>query len=567
LAFAALAQGAPPAQSQELTPIVPQQSAEYAGRIGPPFANCDGYGEPTKSGDGMATMALRMGIFIDPGGRRRSVPSLGRSGVLACNIALGELQSRPTYWMRRVSLLRARAIHRIAEGDLTGAQADLDAADAAAAQPDEPYYRRSLRLGVDLVRALALRRSGQSQAAEKLALSVSNARPFSKQTALAALVAIGPDADFAVRGALLRRVAQLDPNACGELYDATFEQGEYAKAVELYGALQPAVKGGDEPMELRQRLLLEQDNRAEAARFWVAVTGERAYALAALGRADDARAALADARARFAAATPAPDPLPEKASDKERLQSAIAEQTNLKIRNLIPPVLNAWSGLTEARLLLAEGKEPEAAARFHAIGKLPASSATIDFLQAAVLRLPPQERPDLATWRSQMRAARGTPAPGDELRILAGGLPEAETLQRVPAVHHSNWLYTVNGYSETRTAESSTLTVKYRDVDTTEAMAQEAALLRAAELGEKSGKNAMLVTGMRDIQHTVIVTLYSSPINSLPSGFETDMDVTFVDAAASQSTDRWRLIDLATVRAELSALYRPKTAANQGGEP
>lgn len=565
------AQGTPSSQDPAAQQVSADEALEYSKRIGPPFPNCDGYGDPNSHGDGMTKEALQLGIFISSGNRRLSIPSLGRSGILACSLALAQLErSQPGYWMRRVSLLRARALHRIADGDPKGALADLDAADAAAARPNDPYYRRSLKLGIDLLRALALRRSGNLQDAETLALSASDSRPFSRQTAAAALAVIGPDADFKARELLLRRVSQLDPNVTGELFDETFEDRQYAKAIDLYGALHPPVKAGDEPMQFRQRILLEQDNRAAAVRFWITACGEKAYALAALGRAQDARAALAEAEARLAAATPAPPPLPPEASDDQRLRHAVIEQTNLKIQTTVPPVLGIWAGMTEARLLLAEDKVREAVERFHSIGKLPPSWATIDFLEAAAPRLPPEQRPNLPSWRIQLRVAQRTTDPDNELQAIARSLPEAETPQRVPAAHHSNWLYTVNGYEEKQIAGTSSLTVKYRDVDTTEAMSQEAALLRAAELGERSGKKAMLVTGMRDIEHTIVNTMYGRPVASIPTGYETDMDVAFVDPAdiaTSAPAESWRLIDVAAVRTQLADLYRPGDAAAPGAAP
>ena len=185
--------------------------------------------------------------------------------------------------MRKVSLLQARATHRLAENDLAGAMADLDAADAAALDRADPFYQRSLNLQVQLVRAFARRLSGDQAGAEQLAAQISLSRPFSRNTALAALAAMGPDADFTVRTQVLRRLVQLDPGQSGTYYFEIFEHGQFAAVVEAFGALQPAVRPGNEPMPLRPRLLLEQENRMLAEAFWAEAAGRKAYALAALG--------------------------------------------------------------------------------------------------------------------------------------------------------------------------------------------------------------------------------------------------------------------------------------------
>ena len=129
-----------------------------------PFQLCDGYGTPTENGDGMTKEARGLfGLFAplgSAGNTRRSTPSLGASGMAACDEALADPRLLDKHWLRRASLIRARAMHDLAASNPDQALIDLDRAQAAIRTPDDPYIRRSLGLGIKLVRAFALRSKG-----------------------------------------------------------------------------------------------------------------------------------------------------------------------------------------------------------------------------------------------------------------------------------------------------------------------------------------------------------------------------------------------------------------------
>jgi hypothetical protein len=546
------------------SPRTAEERAEIIARIGPPFTACDGYGQPTSSGDGMTTYASNWGMFIGTGDRRRSVGSLGANGLIACDLALEELQSRPGYWMRRTSLLRARALHHIAAGDLTAASADLDAAQAAAADPNDLYFKRSIKLGMDLTRAFIARRSGNQPGADQLALAVSDSRPFSRETSIAALETIGAEAAFPTREALLRRIAQLDPNFTGVLFEQAFEAMEYAKVVELYPGLQPPVKFPDEPIQERNRLQIEQDNRAEAEMFWTLATLEKAYALAALGRNAESRAALAEAKTRVAAAISAPAPPAPPEGEQPKLRDVVTEQTNLKIRTNLPPVLDRWTALTEARLLTSEGKLAEAGVRFQQVGKLPPSYAVIDLMGALGAKLPEGSRPDVARWRAELKSVQTTPSPEAELLALARRMPEAETAKRSPT--KKTWGLFSNECKADSKAAGVDVTLKCWNTETTQAMAEEAAILRGAELAQQNGKGAMVIHSAHDIQHTMVNTMYSVPMASFPAGYEAVIQVVYENASVA-AAPAWRRIDVAAAVGSLSPIYRSAGQRPGGDRP
>lgn len=227
----------PATPAQYPTPAIPTAAEEanliQVAKNGGPgvYQDCDGYGAPAASGDGMTKIAIR--FLVRPGGdTSRTTPAFGINGIGACGAALQDLEAKyPQFWMRRVSLLRARAIHRLALNDAAGALRDLDAAKAAeGAGVDDVLAQRSLGLGVDFVRALALRRSGQPDAGRSLAFATWAMRPWNRETTQAALIAIGGDAPPDQIERLLRAEAQINPLATAQLFSEYFERGRFADA-------------------------------------------------------------------------------------------------------------------------------------------------------------------------------------------------------------------------------------------------------------------------------------------------------------------------------------------------
>ncbi len=161
------------------------------------FDGCDGYGPARKSGDGMTVVAtqqfgLHPMLEVKEGDTVRRTPEFGVQGIAYCGAALSDLQEFPQFWMRKVSLLRARALHRFTVGDVAGAEADLDAAEASATIPSDPFYERSLKLALAFERAYFLSRTGHQGDAETLAMSTWAERPYSREVTYSAVIAIGP---------------------------------------------------------------------------------------------------------------------------------------------------------------------------------------------------------------------------------------------------------------------------------------------------------------------------------------------------------------------------------------
>jgi hypothetical protein len=193
-----------------------------------PFPSCDGYAAPNRTADevtahvGMGPPGLISALLYRPRVNGASPDTkaleLGAVGVDACDAALADPALLPTYWLRKVNLLRARAVNDLAAGDFAAALSDVDRAKAAAEDRNDPYYARSLGISLDLIRAYALRKSGRADEAIELAMRTWSQRPYDLQVGWASLAAMGPSAPRADVKRVLMRVAALQPSAINNAF-------------------------------------------------------------------------------------------------------------------------------------------------------------------------------------------------------------------------------------------------------------------------------------------------------------------------------------------------------------
>lgn len=533
------------------------------------YRNCDGYDAPTSVGDAMVKSPIQHILPVINIGIRRGKPDFVEPGDIgACGAALWDLQSYPQYWMRKVSLLSARALHRLAIGDTAGALRDLDAADAAVADKDDLFFQRSLKLSMDLVRAYALRQSGDQSGADRLAIQAWRTRPYWREAGMAGWIVMGPQAPLEDLESVLRGMAQVSPAAADTLFDVTFEHGQFAKALDLYPALNPPIKQGNEPMELRDRLWLEQVNRATAEAFWAQEGGRYAYALAALGRPAGARAMLATVRQRLADATPPEPPLPDQPSIEQRTRLAVAQQGDLQIKTTVPRVIQAWGRLVEARCDVDEGRADEAWTT--AMSGSPVGSwASVELVQAIAAKAPAHaafaERLQ-QTWNHRPQRAKA-----DEASALFSALPATESREQLATYRDDiSWTglvgVTGNGFTTAEDRTSGVTTIKLRSRKATLPVMEEMALLKATDLARQAGKKGVVVLKVRNINHIINDYVYGRLVDTRPDGYETQVEVIFVDPAAPPAAYQkatWRIIDADALYAALSPIYlAPAPAAN-----
>ena len=535
------------------------------------FSACDGYGAPNKNGDGMLKPANALfGLFIpSPGyGDTRQRPSaLGEAGIAACDQALADPRLLPIYWMRRVSLLRARAIHDLNRGRTDDALADLKHAMDAAQAPADPYYRRSLGLGIELVRAAVLEKAGKTEEAAQLASEVGAERPYDAEIARAALaINYRASGDRKALAENLRKLAKLDPTSLPGLIEQEMALDQFDEAIRLRRMVVLQVVKPDGGWQT-DTAAIDAQNVVKGAHL----DGQIAYALAATHRADAARKALVAARAAVDAGCPPVDPSPGRA----RLSR---QQRELEIRrgdtkDSATRVLDEWTKYVELRILVDTDPNSERLHDFVAATRI-ASATTTDIMRA----IAHSTAPDQAIAALNLPAMQAVLDKEHEKivfspELLVRLLPETETAARVgryAAGSKSFWSLNTNGFYVKPASIAGATTVEYDDVQSSAAMVEEMALLRAADLARQAGKKGMILLDRRRYERTLTVsTMYGAIQNSRPTGYTAEYDVLFVDPAklpADHADEAWRVIDTDAVYASLASIYTAppvaKTAAH-----
>jgi hypothetical protein len=532
------------------------------------YVRCDGYGAPTREGDGMTKYANSLAIFNIPGNGNtlRHLDDVQSADVVDCTQALAGLA--PEHWMRRASLLLARAMHALEGGKTSDALADLDRAEALSKDHPDVFYGRSLGLDIQLVRAYALRVSDDAAGAIALADRAVAERPYSRSASGVAVLAAGLSDQADGQESLLKGQARLNPAGLDLLYQHQLSAGRYAEAVLLFPQLVPP-RTFDQSRTAPQQA---EDNRATAELFWAVRGGEQAYALAALGRAAEARAAVDAAKTRLErAAAPPPEPSGQESNSQKGLR-LFAANTGLRIRALGQPALDQWATLVELRLMVSDHHADEVVRSLPA--KRPIRSwATVELFEAIAANSPSQSAAATAaaqTLRAQLKTTQPN-ARQQDLQSIWKSMPEAESPERRPPyAPGSTPLMVFNaqikneitnqgqGYRSLPGEQPGVVAVRYRGLKGTVAMTEEMALLRAAELAREAGKKGFIVLDQRSIVFTVTRTMYAQPLRTDPNGFETEVDVVFVDPdtlPAPFSDSPWRVIDAEDVIARLRPIY------------
>jgi hypothetical protein len=553
------------------------------------FSACDGFGMPSSGGDGMTNYAMVWGIFNPPGygTTARGDSAQSAAGIAACDAALADAHLKPEYWMRRVNLLKARALHRLETGNVADALKDLDLARQAVPQDADIFYQRSLGLDLALVRAYALRRSGDVAGGARMAREAWVQRPWTRLTGYGAIIALGPLADEGENLQVMQGVARLQPQLLNDMFARAFDAGRWSEVIALYP---------QQLTPLRRRSagyggsFIEVDylDRVEDEIFWATRSGAQAFALASTGRPDAARAVLVAARERLAhALTPPtpPPPLPPPPEnprsfkarppaeiDKRKRAEAEAAyrqrvSENSRIASRATAALDSWSRLVERRISMDTAPVADLLAGIKT-APVPRGSVGVSLLLALEARAAPADRPALAALIKQVTPG---PEPLPELPAseLFKALPDAETLGRLTPYKQRSynfWTGSENGFTVREVTskddlgfqEDGVIQVTFRGVQSPAAVVEELALLQAADLARAKGKKGFIVLRRYDIRHTINTTQYGTVLRSDPAGYETQYDIVLVDPAnlpARYSGSPWRVIDAQTVWNDLSPIY------------
>lgn len=531
------------------------------------FKACDGYGSPSADGDGMTKPATALFGLIatlgSAGNTRRATPVLGAQGIAACDQALGDPRLLDRFWLRKASLLRARAIHDLAAGQTAAALADLDKAEAAALDPADPYYRRSLALGNQLVRAYALQRNGEADKAREIVAAVLRDRPFDRHIGLAA-VAITGDEEAVLNGSpLLWHIARLAPKFIDRIFLNAFNHGDFPQAIALYPHLVPPLAVVDIGMRSNETRFQESRNDALTLVYRAERRARLAYALAATGRKDAARHEIEAAASALAAGTPAAIPPPEAdARESRKDREACARNALLVLASArARQAVEAWRGLVEARITLGEGRPLDADRASLALLR---NGAALDFYQA-VKRVSPN-RPDVDAAIAQA-GSKPVHEPMDEkvaIKLLFASLPHTEIQKRVASYKKANselmgYLWGgVSGFKIIPDPDGASTKIQFVGEESSASVVEEMALLRAADLAREAGKEGIVVKGRSDYERTNNTLYYGSIVRSDPNGYSTVLEVEYVDSIASSAKYKavpWRVLNAQDIIDRLGPVY------------
>lgn len=482
------------------------------------FINCDSHRAPSPRNNGLGRPDE---AFLAPGAQ----------GVAACTRALADPSLLPGYWVRRASLLRSRAIHRLLVNRPFEALADLRLAGQTIATEGDARHWRNVGLGITLLSAYALLQAGDNAEAARLARDVIDASPANSLLAFAAArIILAATRDWAAFSEVMQRLAVYDPGHLGALFLVAFDQRRYADAIRIHPhiILQPPLERGGYIAERREAII--SGNVAMRAEF----DGAAAYARAAMGGRD---------------ALPAP------AMPVSDMNGGAAE------------VPAQWERPVRLRRMITAGRIDEALAELRANPPQLASVAA-DMLEAAAAARPTL-RADLEAAVAELNSA-STRQRHDAFRLtldsLLGSVRGTEFPGAVIAYDRgSDSLLSIdsNGYRERPGPRAGLLTVNFSSRWGRLPQVSEMALMRAAELARARGSKGFIIVGRRVIERSDVVRIYSTEVSNFSAGFANEIDVLFVDPASlppEYADMPWRVIDAETIWNALAAIYAPDRA-------
>lgn len=489
------------------------------------FETCDGRVHPGRQDDGMRGEPSRPSYLPS-----YATPALK---IAACDRALASERLLPTQTLRRAHLLRARAATYLQSGEPAKALADLDLAQrTAAAQAGDRFYQRSMGVSFDLLRGLAYGQLGDADRAATFARAAMAARPYSSQVQelggeIIHAVADGqngarPDWSLAMR---------LDPSAAASVLLREAEIGNFAGAL----ALRPSVVL-DWPAKAPPvgTSILTGSNGGLGLMTAMVVSLQTAYAYAATGSPDKAKAELAEVRSRI-----------------KGLQPASAESGKpaaFNLATLLGAAVESKAKQVEARVAVAEGRFGDAIAAM--VGApLPKDAATVELLRALKASAPAKEAalvPDAGSF-----AIDATKRRRDSLGKLATrALIAPETPRAVVDYERSRpnilgalvggalsmgtsllgGIDRLDGFRSIDNADGTTK-VEFTGNTPSAVLVQEMTLLRAAELAHAAGKPAFVIVARKDYSRTMRMMRGGAEISSTPTGFKTEMTIRYLDSA------------------------------------
>lgn len=498
------------------------------------WVKCDGYARP----EGAATTVVRLvalistaGLFGLPESSQYRPAARGQEGVDACTRAL-DTHAADNFWARRITMLQARARHNIEADHLDEALADLSAAgEIARAQAPGAWYDRSLGVSATLLEGAILVKRGDQGAAERLAAQAADARPYSATVQMLAslIFAVAPDVAAEERR-ILNRMVSLNPE---------FEE---MRAL--------VMSWGDDRAEIAddmERALVRERAAGGATGEPVGTLARTALAAFRAGRDERARELAAELRTALAAPfAPPPATFPGDAQGQTSIVRRLAEQ-RADAQRLMPLVeayrLAREGNRTAALALLASGPimiDPATFALLSEVAADPAFARSRASLQEEIARMQAEEH------GRRMNAI--------DITRFAEALPPLEQIVGGNRFRRQGW--GADGYRDSALPDGSGRRISFSGGSTI-TTTEELALLRAAQLAQENGATGFVVGSRSDFRRYYVMTYAGVETSRSPSGFRTEMDVTFVDAANPPAEYSGRVLTADEVWNALSPVFNP----------
>ncbi len=550
----------PPIVVQPTLPVVPGTPIVVQPATAADYLACDGYPVPNpkkklKPGETQPEHRGWGGLGPLYGIRVRS---FGVQGSVACERTLADPMLVPEFRARRLSLLRARALHELAENSDVTALATLDEFDTFHATFATSEELAATRLGSDALRAVALYRTKKATDAQKMLDSIVARRPYSPSVRrLASSIRLLFDTDRGNRIAQLREQASYNPMMLRLMLMIALQTGDFENAALYADQISfdlPKSRGG-------WTLSGEADRKYDDIEGRAAIRGARAYALLAAGKTEQSAIELKGARDEVALAVEPPPPRPDGRKQIKRVEDDYRRR--VAAGDKATEVLDDWSRAIALRLrapkmtmkqLADEPESPRGEAMIvmsDLIAQLrvtdPAEARAIDVTIDEIRRMQ-----DLGmTKMLQLGFA-------DLVKLI----PRDEHAEAKPKMRDEGrnfWRTDMEGYRVMAADDPQLVNLRMGSLSASPAMVEEAAMLVAADHVRSLGKDAFIIESAMLVERTVTYGYYGySAGGGTPQGFEYRLLIRPISMAAGEHPAlQWRAIKVTDVRTALAEKYPP----------
>jgi len=482
------------------------------------------------------------------------LPAPNQKALEACDKLLAMQADDDDVWDRRAGLLQRRAIFLIALNDLDQAIADLAASDAIGAAKADPLFDSGVAIGNGMLRAVALGRSEQLDAAYAELDRISAVRPHASAL------------NAAIDRVRFHFSKDIDAMLARNADKVRWQPDLMRLLVPLYiwrGNLEAASRFADEvslidPKPQSGWIMSGTGGLGSDVQKKIELDMQRAYIWSGLGQAEKGSGLIAEARADVAEFVGSePVALKGEKVSKGKLRDYEARKAKgAQLSDLI----GRWEKAITLRAdALTKPAEELTERDSTALGV--GTVAGIDIMRQLKFK-GTEEGAEVAKLIKNLDEAIAN----DLFRIdnadLSRMLPEAEYLKDVPNFGWggSQWLFgNGKGYSQAKEKGTDISTVRFGTFSGTGPTAEELALLAAAQYTENEGKDSFILLARRSIKRTQTISYgYGWGGTPMDAGFESQLRLVMLDSAnlpPEWAAKKARLISVKQVRDALKPRY------------